>query len=84
MTTAVALPRTTSLPHTPVQLNHAFAQPISAMAPADTTIPTITHTYTPQTEPSLILSQPQIQSTTSCIHSPIATTSASPSTISST
>ena len=47
------------------------------MAPADTTIPPITLAYTPQTEPSLVLSQPQIQSTTSCIHSPIATASAS-------
>ena len=55
-TAAVALPRTTSLSHTPVQLNDAFAQPISVMAPADTTIPPITHTYTPQTEPSLVLS----------------------------
>ena len=78
MTAAVALSRTTSLSHTPVQLNHAFAQPISAMAPADTTIPPITHAYAPKTEPSLVLSQPQIQSTTSCIHSPIATASASP------
>ena len=47
------------------------------MAPADTTIHQ-SHTP-PQTEACLVLSQPQIQSTNVCIHTPIATASASPS-----
>ena len=47
-TAAVALSRTTSLSHTPVQLNHAYAQPISAMATADNNSTNHTRLHTPE------------------------------------